>query len=132
MPLGAQGVERIPDDLVLPPDEALTEAQRLIDAGRPFHAHELLEASWKAAPPAERGLWRALAQLAVGLTHSQRGNATGASALLLRGVANLEPYAGTQPYGIDVDRLRATAAECAGSATDGHVRANRLQLRPPG
>ena len=34
--------------------------------GRPFHAHEVLEASWKAAPPAERDLWQGLAQLAVG------------------------------------------------------------------
>ena len=53
------------------------EAQRLLDAGLPFHAHEVLEAAWKAAPPDERELWRGLAQLAVGLTHLQRGNGRG-------------------------------------------------------
>ena len=42
-------------------------------AGRPFHAHEVLEAFWKAAPPAERDFWQGLAQLAVGLTHARRG-----------------------------------------------------------
>ena len=80
-----QGVERVPDDLVLPPAESLAEAQRLLDAGRPFHAHEVLEGTWKAAPAAERDLWQGLAQLAVGLTHRARGNAAGAATLLRRG-----------------------------------------------
>ena len=31
---GAVGVERVPDDLVLPPEETVTEAQRLLDAKR--------------------------------------------------------------------------------------------------
>src|ERR1700722_15528100 len=70
LPRGAAGNERIPDDLVLPPDEALDLAQDLLDAGRPFHAHEVLEASWKAAPPGERDLWQGLAQIAVGVTHA--------------------------------------------------------------
>ena len=52
--------------------------------GLPFHAHEVLEASWKAAPEAERELWQGLAQLAVGLTHVLRGNPTGATTLLQR------------------------------------------------
>ena len=68
----AASVERVPDDLVLPPLESLAEAQRLLDAGRPFHAHEVLEGTWKAAPAAERDLWQGLAQLAVGLTHRAR------------------------------------------------------------
>ena len=70
-------VERVPDDLVLPPLESLAEAQRLLDAGRPFHAHEVLEGTWKAAPEHERELWQGLAQLAVGLTHRARGNPVG-------------------------------------------------------
>ena len=60
-----QSVERVPDDLVLPPLESLAEAQRLLDAGRPFHAHEVLEGTWKAAPEHERELWQGLAQHAV-------------------------------------------------------------------
>lgn len=117
LPHDAQGVERVPDDLVLPPEESLVEAQRLIDAGRPFHAHEVLEGTWKAAPEAERDLWQGLAQLAVGLTHRARGNPAGASTLLHRGAARIEPYAGAPPYGIDVAGLVATARALATEPT---------------
>ncbi len=113
LPHDAEGVERVPDDLVLPPDESLVEAQRLIDVGRPFHAHEVLEGTWKAAPTAERDLWQGLAQLAVGLTHRARGNPTGASTLLQRGAARIEAYAGAPPYGIDVEGLLAAARSLA-------------------
>jgi hypothetical protein len=113
LPHDSEGVERVPDDLVLPPDESLVEAQRLLDVGRPFHAHEVLEGTWKAAPAAERDLWQGLAQLAVGVTHRARGNATGASTLLQRGAARIEPYAGAPPYGIDVTGLVAKARSLA-------------------
>jgi hypothetical protein len=99
-----------PDPPALPAREAIVESQRLLDDGHPFRAHEVLEAVWKeTAEPAERELWRALAQLAVGLTHSARGNATGAAALLRRAADNLAPYAGTRPYDVAVDELRAWA-----------------------
>ena len=114
LPHDAEGVERVPDDLVLPPDESLVEAQRLLDVGRPFHAHEVLEGTWKAAPAAERDLWQGLAQLAVGLTHRARGNPTGASTLLQRGAARIAPYAGAPPSGIDVTGLVAAARSLAG------------------
>jgi len=105
LPRGAEGVARVPDDLVLPPLPSLAESQRLLDAGMPFHAHEVLEASWKAAPPEERELWQGLAQLAVGWTHVLRGNPTGATTLLQRARRRLIPYAATPPYGIDVAGL---------------------------
>ena len=105
LPRGASGEERAPEGVPRTPAEALTEAQRLLDDGRPFHAHEVLEDAWKAAPDAERQLWRGLAQLAVGRTHLLRGNAAGAAALLERGAGNVEPYASAPPYGIDVRGL---------------------------
>jgi len=105
LPRGAAGVERVPDGLVLAPEETVREAQRLLDAGRPFHAHEVLEAAWKAAEPGEGELWRGLAQLAVGLTHAMRGNARGAATLLDRGAGNIAPYAAAPPHGIDVPGL---------------------------
>jgi hypothetical protein len=109
LPRGAVGVERVPDDLVLTPDETVREAQRLLDAGMPFHAHEVLEAAWKAAPPHERELWRGLAQLAVGLTHLQRGNTRGAVALLQRGAERVEAWSvesdGSAPADLDLDGL---------------------------
>ena len=113
LPRGAAGDERIPDDLLLAPAEALSRAQDLLDTGRPFHAHEVLEASWKAAPAAERDLWQGLAQIAVGLTHARRGNAHGASALLRRGGQRVSGYAGTAPHGIDAAAISRAASDLA-------------------
>ena len=78
-------MERIPDDLVIGGAEAAVLADQLLRDGRPFHAHEVLEAAWKSGPAEERDLWQGLAQIAVGLTHARRGNARGAVALLRRG-----------------------------------------------
>ena len=118
---GQAGEPTLPDGVVLPPAEALDTAQQLLDSGRPFHAHEVLEASWKAAPPGQRDLWQGLAQLAVGLTHARRGNAAGAAALLRRGAARVAPYgtgpaatkADTDRHGIDTDGVAAAATALA-------------------
>ena len=93
------------------PDATIAEAQKLLDAGRPFHAHEVLEDAWKSAPEEERQLWRGLAQLAVGLTHAARGNRTGAATLIERGAGNIAPYAAAPPHGIDVPALVRWAAD---------------------
>lgn len=114
LPHDAEGAERVPDDLTLPPDESLVEAQRLIDDGRAFHAHEVLEGTWKAAPEPERELWRGLAQLAVGLTHARRGNPVGAVQLLRRAADRIDGYASGPPYGIDVAGLVTWARTIAG------------------
>ncbi|MEU9112554.1 DUF309 domain-containing protein [Streptomyces sp. NPDC048483] len=114
LPYGTPGVARQPEGVPRMPAQALAEAQRLLDDGKPFHAHEVLEDAWKAAPEAERQLWRGLAQLAVGLTHAARGNASGAVALLDRGAAAIAPYADTAPYGIDIAGLTLWARELTG------------------
>jgi hypothetical protein len=113
LPRSAAGDERIPDDLVLPPAEALRLAQELLDAGRPFHAHEVLEASWKAGPAAERDLWQGLAQIAVGLTHARRGNARGAVTLLRRGAQRVTGCGAAAPHGIDAMAVGLAAGELA-------------------
>ena len=113
LPPGAPGVPTTPEDIQLSPAESLAEAQRLLDTGYPFHAHEVLEAAWKAAPDEERELWRGLAQLAVGLTHAERGNTTGASALLRRSADRIEEYAGSAPHGIPAGPLAHWAREVA-------------------
>src|SRR5689334_15219400 len=89
LPTGSDGIARIPDDLELPPVETLAYAQDLLDRGLAFNAHEVLEAAWKNGPDDERTLWQGLAQLAVGITHAQRGNHDGAAVLLRRGSGNL-------------------------------------------
>jgi uncharacterized protein len=104
------------DPPALAPLPALLEAQRLLDAGRPFTAHEVLEAVWKATQGPERSLWRGLAQLAVGLTHRARGNDVGARALLRRGADTLQAIEGA-PYGVPVDELRRWARGAADNLT---------------
>ncbi|MGY1752292.1 DUF309 domain-containing protein [Blastococcus sp. SYSU D01042] len=130
LPHDAVGEPRAPEGVVRAPQVALAEAQELLDAGRPFHAHEVLEDAWKSSVPEERQLWRGLAQLAVGLTHAARGNARGATTLLERGVGNVVPYAEAPPHGLDVAGLvawgRALAADPA-SVADAAAAAPRLR-----
>lgn len=110
-------------DLAEDPAQTLEQAQSLLDAGRPFTAHEVLETRWKATAGPERALWRGLAQLAVGITHAMRANETGARALLRRGADTLAPYAGSNPYDVPVDALRTWAEDSATSLD--------LPLQPP-
>ena len=132
LPRGEAGEPVLPDLIEVTPDWAVATAQDLLDSDRPFHAHEVLEAAWKAAGPDERDLWQGLAQLAVGLTHARRGNARGAVTLLRRGAARLTGYAGTSPHGIDVDGVHGRADALAGEIEERGlpaVPAGRLRLR---
>lgn len=104
LPRAAAGMPPLPDELALAPEQAAELADELLRTDRPFHAHEVLEAAWKAAPAAERDLWQGLAQIAVGITHARRGNATGAVALLRRGADRVRRYAAAAPYGMDIVR----------------------------
>ena len=121
---GVAGTDRIPDDLVITGAEAAALADRLLRDGRPFHAHELLEAAWKSGPSGERDLWQGLAQIAVGLTHARRGNARGAVALLSRGADRVRGYqsgvgsrraAGREasPFGMNIASFLAAADDLA-------------------
>ncbi|MFH9726503.1 DUF309 domain-containing protein [Streptomyces sp. NPDC017254] len=124
---GAEGVPRQPEGVVRTPEETLREAQRLLDAGMPFHAHEVFEDAWKSGPESERDLWQGLAQLAVGLTHAARGNAAGGARLLRRGADRLagapaDVTKAAVARGIDVFGLVAWARELADRAEAGRTR----------
>ncbi|MFE9650394.1 DUF309 domain-containing protein [Streptomyces sp. NPDC006365] len=137
LPYGADGVERQPEGVVRTPEETVDEAQALLEAGKPFHAHEVFEDAWKSGPEEERALWRGLAQLAVGLTHAARGNLTGGARLLRRGAEAVEEWgveAGQErPYGMELPELIAWARELAGvverdeAAVDAEAWAPRLR-----
>jgi uncharacterized protein len=128
---GARGVDRVPENLRLEPRAALREAQRLLDAGLPFQAHEVLEGTWKATEGAHRALWQGLAQLAVGYTHVQRGNATGAVALLIRGAERIGPFDAERPHGVDVCGLVEHAVGLAGRIeSEGLTAVTEQDLRP--
>lgn len=119
LPSGSVGVERIPEDLDLPPAESLAWAQDLLDRGLAFNAHEVLEGAWKSCPAEERLLWQGLAQLAVGITHIQRGNPTGALSLLERGVERIGHDHGPPPHGIDAPGLIVHARSLIAELRDG-------------
>jgi hypothetical protein len=115
----SSGADRIPDDLVITGAEAAALADRLLRDGRPFHAHEVLEAAWKSGPAGERDLWQGLAQIAVGLTHARRGNARGAVTLLSRGADRVRGYqdgAGSRDEASSDDEGSRTRAGSLGGA----------------
>ena len=91
LPYGAEGVQPISEE-PRSPEATLAYARELLDAGRPFAAHEALEVRWKSCPDEERELWQGLAQLCVGLTHHARGNAVGAARLVDSAAAHLSTY----------------------------------------
>ncbi|MFJ4466381.1 DUF309 domain-containing protein [Streptomyces sp. NPDC089424] len=136
LPYDAAGVARQPEGVVRTPPETVTEAQALLDAGKPFHAHEVFEDAWKSGPDEERALWRGLAQLAVGLTHAARGNTTGGARLLRRGAGAIEEWAaGTghdRPHDLDLPGLARWARTLAddverGVTVDAGTRAPALR-----
>ena len=112
-PVPAGSPQAVPpvSEQALPPMEAVALARSLLAEGRAFSAHEVLEASWKAAPRDERTLWQGLAQVCVGVTHLQRGNPVGAARLLRRGAGLLAERASS--YGVDVPRVTADALRLA-------------------
>ncbi|MFF8576409.1 DUF309 domain-containing protein [Streptomyces sp. NPDC005047] len=137
LPYGADGVARQPEGVVRAPDATVAEAQRLLDEGKPFHAHEVFEDAWKSGPEEERQLWRGMAQLAVGLTHAARGNGTGGARLLRRGAGAVTEWAASdagrqRPYGVDLGAVAGWAVELAGdveggASVDAGARAPRLR-----
>ncbi|MET9439056.1 DUF309 domain-containing protein [Streptomyces sp. NPDC006551] len=137
LPYGTEGVPRAPEGVTRTPAQTLAEAQRLLDEGMPFHAHEVFEDAWKTGPAEERDLWQGLAQLAVGLTHAARGNARGGARLLRRGADRITappPASQARSYGLDVDGLARWARELADRTDredrvpDASVEAPRLRL----
>jgi predicted metal-dependent hydrolase len=110
-------VEPVPEQ-ALPPAEALTLARDLLARERPFFAHDVLEARWKAAAEDERDLWQGLAQVCVGLTHVQRGNRLGAARLLRRGAGRLADHRGPS-YDVDVAAVVQQAERLARQVDEG-------------
>jgi hypothetical protein len=74
------------------PATALDRGIAHFNAGEFFQAHEVWEEGWHPAPSGERDFWQGMIQIAVGLTHRQRGNQKGAVTLLERGARKLRAY----------------------------------------
>ena len=137
LPRGAAGEPVMPEDMAFTPAEAVQLAQRLIDDGRPFHAHEVLEATWKSSPADERALWKGLAQIAVGLTHARRGNSTGAVTLLRRGAAAVASYGAERGTAVAAPGSRAAGLDLETILSATNALADLIAVRgldavPPG
>jgi len=94
------------------PEEALERGIAHFNAQRFFQAHEAWEEAWHPAPEPERDFWQGLTQVAVGLTHRQRGNPRGAVTLLRRGARRLSGY-GDRYKGVPAAEIAAFAADAA-------------------
>lgn len=78
-----------------PAREAWHRAVSLQADQRCYEAYEHVVVAWRdpSVPEPDRPLWRALAQVAAGCCHVQRGNITGARKILARAAGGLRPYA---------------------------------------
>ncbi|WP_114591552.1 DUF309 domain-containing protein [Euzebya pacifica] len=108
LPRGASNelIDRVePEDVCTSLEQTHAAAVELFDQQRFFEAHEFFEWAWKGpfTPDEERPFYKGLAQLAVGYTHTQRGNAKGAASLLQRGIDHVGPF-GPIHAGVDVAR----------------------------
>ena len=106
LPYGAEGVAPVSEE-PLPPEDTIQAARELVEGGRPFSAHEVLEARWKAGPVEERDLWQGLAQVCVAMTHAARGNQVGADRLFGRAADRLAAFGSTGrwAYGLELDAI---------------------------
>lgn len=104
------------------PEDALERGIAHFNAGRYFQAHEAWEEGWHPSPEPERDFWQGLTQVAVGLTHRQRGNAHGAATLLRRGAKRLRTY-GPEHMGVAIASLAEFADRAADRIEDDGVEA---------
>jgi predicted metal-dependent hydrolase len=67
----------------------LREGVALFNGVRYWHAHEVFETIWRAAPEEERDFYQGIIQVAAGLLHLQRRNLRGARNKLAEGLERL-------------------------------------------
>jgi uncharacterized protein len=85
-------------------DRLFREGVALFNGVLYWHAHEVWETLWRAAPDEERDFYQGLIQVAAGLLHMQRRNARGARNKLSEGLAKLRRYEPSH-HGIFVSEL---------------------------
>jgi predicted metal-dependent hydrolase len=103
------------------------EADRLFRRGvalfngvRYWHAHEVWETLWRAAPEEDRDFYQGLIQVAAGLLHLQRRNLRGARNKLAEGLERLSKY---QPayHGVFVNELIGEARRILDDLESGYL-----------
>ncbi|MCA1572453.1 MAG: DUF309 domain-containing protein [Chloroflexi bacterium] len=96
------------------------QAVSLFNGVRYWHAHEVWETLWRAAPDEDRDFYQGLIQVAAGLLHLQRRNLRGARNKLREGLDKLYSY---QPahHGVFVNELIGEAKRLLDDLDNGHL-----------
>jgi len=95
---------QVPERDFISREQAWSEISEYLAADLPFHVHEVAEQRWRCAPPADKALWRACAQMGAALTHRARGNLVGAARLAERARITLATATSQAPE-LDSDAL---------------------------
>ena len=121
-----------PEDVISSVPEAFAKAVALFDEQRFFEAHEFLEYIWKSPEidDRDRDFWKGVTQVAVGCTHTQRGNDKGAVTLLERATTYMSPYP-PRYHGVAADELAAAARKLAAEVREAGASAQRTFFRFP-
>jgi len=90
--------------------ERYVEGIKLLNSGKYFEAHEVLEDVWREAPSEEKKYWQGLVQVAVALHHHNTGNKIGAHSVMARAARNLASCSG-EWQGIKIGDLQCVLAQ---------------------
>ena len=101
-------------------DQLFREGVALFNGSRYWHAHEVWETLWRAAPDEERDFYQGLIMVAAGLLHLQRRNARGARNKLGEGLARLRPFMPVH-RGVAIGELVGKVAEVLKDLDSGAV-----------
>lgn len=112
LPYGSTGVEPVSEE-PLPPSQTLDLTRSLVREGRPFAAHEVLEARWKAGQGRRTRLVAGSGPDLYRPHACRPWNSAGAVRLLERGAARLEEYdsGDGSTYGLDLTAVVTCARE---------------------
>jgi predicted metal-dependent hydrolase len=105
--------------MLSPNDPHLVEGLRLVNEGRYWEAHEVLEDLWMAKVGDEKLFLQALIQVTVGFYHRENGNEPGVTKLFAHAREKLGKLRGRQHGGLTADALEALIDR---AATDHAVR----------
>jgi predicted metal-dependent hydrolase len=103
----------------------------LINEGKYFEAHEVLEHAWMEAPASEGSLYRALLQVAVAWLQIERKNSRGAAKMMLRVREWLDPLP-ERCMGIDLAAVKRSVAELDASLQAGELPSYQITIPLPG
>lgn len=90
----------------------LEHAITLFNTEEFYACHDILEDLWREEPGEIRGLYQGLLQIGVSFHHYKKGNISGATTLLRKGMRRIADFA-PSACGIDIRTLHTECAQAA-------------------